>query len=105
MKTLILCSCHFVFQGRSSEVIIDDVRDIKSQIEESFCAQTMTFGLKGCIEVFSASADFLGDAALYKLIGRHSVAAVVKAGKNYSAHHVVTLKYCTVQYTLFREET
>ena len=95
---------NFVFQGISSEVINDQMKPIiKGKFEERFCAQTMAFGVKGCLELFSQSADFLRDSALYKLIGKHSVATVVKAGKNYSTHatHVVALKYST----MFRKET
>lgn len=47
--------------------------------KKKYCAQTVNAGLKACLKIATAH---MGDAAVYKLAGKHSAVFSVKPSKN-----------------------
>ncbi|XP_030584070.1 vitellogenin-like [Archocentrus centrarchus] len=75
-----ITSSNSASESRSSEIISQhqEVGTHKSKVVKSkkkYCAQVVNAGLKACFKIDTA---YVGDAAVYKLAGRHSAAFSVK---------------------------
>uniref|UniRef100_UPI003AAA2895 vitellogenin-like n=1 Tax=Centroberyx gerrardi TaxID=166262 RepID=UPI003AAA2895 len=72
--------------SKSSEIIYSDeaagieptVKTKLAHFGKKYCAKGTTIGLKTCVKIASENAAFISNTALYKLIGRHSVALSMK---------------------------
>lgn len=75
----------FPSQSASSEIISHHQRagrHVKSKVVKSkkkYCARAVNAGLEACFKIATA---YVGDAAVYKLAGRHSAAFSVTPSKN-----------------------
>lgn len=52
-----------------------------AKLDKKYCAKAYAIGLKSCLKVATENAAFMRDIALYKLVGRHTVALSLKPSK------------------------
>lgn len=63
-----------------------------TEFVKKYCAKAVAIGLKGCFQLTTENAGSIRDAALYKLVGRHSVALSFKPSEHYE-HNICA--WCT----------